>query len=124
MKQVLLHPRSGRVTVEDTPAPVATPGRVLVAADVSVDRGTTRVQLKATRALHGIANGWFARPSVSVPLASTRPEAVRPSIAPLRWYALGEQVTATPLTSLVPIVPEPLPTLQVAPDGCACTATA
>src|SRR5437879_2208239 len=56
--------------------------------------------------------------NVSEPLASTRPLAVKPLMVPPTVYDWAEQVTATLVTSAAGIVPVPLATLQVSPDGC------
>src|SRR5258706_3842635 len=57
--------------------------------------------------------------NVSEPLASTRPLTVRPLMVPPTAYDWPEQVTATLVMSAAAIVPLPLATLQVSPDGCA-----
>src|SRR5260370_15230938 len=58
---------------------------------------------------------------VSEPFASTMPDAASPVIVPPTVYDWPEQVITTLVTSAAGIVPVPLATLQVSPDGCAST---
>lgn len=72
MKQVVLDPRSGRISVAETPAPQAASGRLLVATDVSIiSPGTERLLIELS------SKSAFGK-------ARARPEAVRQVVDTLR----------------------------------------
>jgi predicted dehydrogenase len=102
MRQVLLDPRSGRVTLEETPAPRPMPNRLLVSTDVSViSPGTERalIELSSKPAL-GKAR---ARPeAVRQVLDTARREGIRSAVFKARArldhpYPLGYSLAGTVL---------------------------
>jgi predicted dehydrogenase/threonine dehydrogenase-like Zn-dependent dehydrogenase len=102
MKQVLLDPRSGRVSVTETPAPIATPGRVLVAANVSlISPGTERSIIDLSSS--SIVGKARARPdAVRQALETARREGIRSAVSKVRArldhpYPLGYSLAGTVL---------------------------
>src|SRR5438046_1220365 len=72
MRQVLLDPRSGRVTLAETPPPRPSPNRLLVSTDVSViSPGTERMLIELSA-------------KSAVGKARARPDAVRQMIGTVR----------------------------------------
>src|SRR5262249_8653443 len=102
MRQVLLDPRSGRVTLAETPSPRPAPNRLLGSTDVSVIRpGTERMLIElSSKSAMGKAR---ARPeAVRQVLGTVRREGVQSALSKVRArldhpYPLGYSLAGTVL---------------------------
>jgi polar amino acid transport system substrate-binding protein len=121
MKQVVLEPKTGRVSLEEVPAPSAAPGQLLVRTDVSVVSPGTERQLIQLSSMSAVEKA-RARPDAARQVVET---VLREGLRSAAWkaqarlehsFSLGYSLAGTVL-ELGKDVPGPPPGARVACGG-------